>query len=47
MTMIQIWLILVLDFLVAAIAIMVICLAVALRSTTTGGQIGVSLNVVM
>lgn len=47
MTMIQLWLILVLDFLVAGIAIVVISLAVGLRSTTTGGQIGVSLNVVM
>ncbi|KAK6200636.1 hypothetical protein LQW54_009679 [Pestalotiopsis sp. IQ-011] len=47
MTMIQLWLILVLDFLVAGIAIVVISLAVGLRSTTTGGQIGVSLNIVM
>lgn len=47
MTMIQLWLILVLDFLVAGIALVVISLAVGLRSTTTGGQIGVSLNVVM
>lgn len=44
---IQKWLSIVLDLLVAGIAVLVIALAVTLRSTTTGGQIGLGLNVIM
>lgn len=43
----QRWLNLVLDLLVAGIAVGTIALAVALRDTTTGGQIGVALNMVL
>lgn len=44
---IQQWLALVLDLLGAGLAVAVISLAVALRSTTTGGLVGVSLIVIM
>ncbi|KUJ13347.1 putative multidrug resistance protein [Mollisia scopiformis] len=44
---IQRWLNLVLDLLVAGLAVLVITLAVKLRSTTTGGQVGIALNAVM
>ncbi|KAF4624351.1 hypothetical protein G7Y89_g13820 [Cudoniella acicularis] len=44
---IQRWLSLVLDLLVAGLAVLVITLAVKLRSTTSGGQIGIALNSVM
>ncbi|KAK3941485.1 ABC transporter type 1, transmembrane domain-containing protein [Diplogelasinospora grovesii] len=47
MKVIQLWLTLVLDLLVTGLAVMVISLAVALRSSTTGGQIGLALSVVM
>lgn len=47
MQTIQLWLSLVLNLSVAGIAVLVISLAVAFRSSTTGGQIGVALNVVM
>lgn len=43
----QRWLNLVLDLLVAGIAVGVIALAVVLKDTTTGGQIGVALNMVL
>jgi ATP-binding cassette subfamily C (CFTR/MRP) protein 1 len=44
---IQRWLNLVLDLLVAALAVIVISLAVKFRSTTSSGQIGIALNVVL
>lgn len=47
MLSIQRWLNLALDLLVAALAVMVISLAVELRGSTTGGQIGIALNVVL
>lgn len=47
MLTIQLWLNLVLELLVAGLAVVVISLAVVFRSSTTGGQIGVALNVVM
>jgi ATP-binding cassette, subfamily C (CFTR/MRP), member 1 len=47
MVTIQQWLVLVLDMLVAGLAILVISLAVAFRNTTTGGQIGIALNVIL
>lgn len=43
----QCWLRIVLDLLVAGIAVGVIALAVALRDTTSGGQVGVALNIVL
>ncbi|KAI1461835.1 ABC transporter [Annulohypoxylon moriforme] len=43
----QCWLKIVLDMLVAAIAVGVIALAVVLRNTTSGGQVGVALNIVL
>lgn len=43
----QQWLGLVLDLLVAAIAIILIILAVLLRGTTTAGQIGMAMNLVL
>ncbi|KAI0846774.1 P-loop containing nucleoside triphosphate hydrolase protein [Daldinia vernicosa] len=43
----QCWLRIVLDLLVAGIAVGVITLAVALRDTTSGGQVGVALNIVL
>ena len=47
MLSIQRWLNLALDLLVAALAVMVISLAVGLKGSTTGGQIGIALNVVL
>lgn len=47
MLSIQRWLNLALDLLVATLAVMVISLAVGLRGSTTGGQIGIALNVVL
>lgn len=44
---IQQWLTLVLELLVAGLAVMVVGLAVAFRSSTTGGRIGVGLNVIL
>jgi ATP-binding cassette subfamily C (CFTR/MRP) protein 1 len=44
---IQRWLNLVLDLLVAGLAVMSIILAVHLRGTTSGGQIGIALTAVM
>ncbi|KAI1466683.1 P-loop containing nucleoside triphosphate hydrolase protein [Daldinia caldariorum] len=43
----QCWLRIVLDLLVAGIAVGVIVLAVSLRDTTSGGQVGVALNIVL
>ncbi|KAI1414778.1 ABC transporter [Hypoxylon sp. FL1857] len=43
----QCWLKIVLDLLVAGIAVGVIALAVVLRHTTSGGQVGVALNIVL
>ncbi|KAI1135027.1 ABC transporter [Hypoxylon sp. FL0543] len=43
----QCWLRIVLDLLVAGIAVGVIALAVVLRHTTSGGQVGVALNIVL
>ena len=43
----QQWLNLVLDLIVAAIATCIITLAVLLRGTTTAGQIGMALNIVL
>jgi ATP-binding cassette, subfamily C (CFTR/MRP), member 1 len=44
---IQRWLNLVLDLLVAGLAVTVISLAVLFRGSTTGGQIGIALNVIL
>jgi ATP-binding cassette subfamily C (CFTR/MRP) protein 1 len=44
---IQRWLNLVLDLIVAGLAIAVLLLAVSFRGTTSGGQIGIALNVVL
>ncbi|KAI1441069.1 ABC transporter [Annulohypoxylon stygium] len=43
----QSWLKIILDLLVAAIAIGVIALAVVLRNTTSGGSVGMALNIVL
>ncbi|KAI1078186.1 ABC transporter [Whalleya microplaca] len=43
----QCWLKIVLDLLVAGIAVGIIALAVALKDTTSGGQVGVALNIVL
>jgi ATP-binding cassette, subfamily C (CFTR/MRP), member 1 len=43
----QIWLSIVLDLLVAGIAMGVISIAIAFRGTSTGGQIGVALNMIL
>ncbi|KAK6073198.1 ATP-binding cassette containing protein [Seiridium cupressi] len=43
----DLWLTVVLDLLVAGLAVMVVSLAVILRSSTTGGQIGLALNLVI
>jgi ATP-binding cassette subfamily C (CFTR/MRP) protein 1 len=43
----QRWLNIVLDLLVAGIAIGVISVAIAFRDTMTGGQIGVALNIIL
>lgn len=47
LSVIQRWLNLVLDLVVAGLAILVVWLAVSFRGTTTGGQIGIALNVVL
>lgn len=47
MLCIQRWLNLALDLLVASLAVIVISLAVGLRGSTTGGQVGIALNVVL
>lgn len=47
LTCIQCWLDLVLDLIVPGLAICIISLAIALKGTTTGGQIGLALNVVL
>jgi ATP-binding cassette subfamily C (CFTR/MRP) protein 1 len=47
MLCIQRWLNLALDLLIAALAVLVISLAIGLKGTTTGGQIGIALNVVL
>lgn len=47
MLYLQQWLSLVLDLLIAAVASGVTILAVVLRGTTTGGEIGLALNVVI
>jgi ABC-type multidrug transport system fused ATPase/permease subunit len=47
MKCIQRWLGLVLDLLVAGLAVTVISLAVLFRGSTTGGQIGIALNVIL
>src|SRR4051812_10172287 len=44
---IQQWLTLVLDLLVAGLAVLVVGLAVIFRTSTTGGQIGIALNVIL
>jgi ATP-binding cassette, subfamily C (CFTR/MRP), member 1 len=44
---IQRWLNLVLDLIVAALAVMVVALAVSLRSSTSAGRLGISLNNVL
>lgn len=44
---IQRWLNLVLDLLVAGLAMVTITLAVTLRGTTTGAQIGIALNIIL
>ncbi|KAH8194638.1 hypothetical protein TruAng_011196 [Truncatella angustata] len=44
---VQQWLTLVLDILVAGLAVLVIGLATASRVSTTGGQIGIALNVIL
>jgi ATP-binding cassette subfamily C (CFTR/MRP) protein 1 len=43
----QRWLNIVLDLMIAAIATSVITLAVVMRGSTTGGQIGVALNLIL
>ncbi|KAK6212798.1 hypothetical protein LQW54_004887 [Pestalotiopsis sp. IQ-011] len=47
MLSIQQWLTLVLDMLVAGLSILIVGLAVAFRSSTTGGQIGIALNIIL
>ncbi|KAK3319199.1 ABC transporter [Apodospora peruviana] len=47
MMCIQRWLSVVLDLTVLSLALLVISLAVALKGTTTGGQIGIAFNVVL
>jgi ATP-binding cassette subfamily C (CFTR/MRP) protein 1 len=44
---VQRWLTLVLDLLVAVVSVLVVALAVFFSSTTTGGQVGVALNMVI
>ncbi|RFU34159.1 hypothetical protein B7463_g2169, partial [Scytalidium lignicola] len=44
---IQQWLTLVLDMLVAGLAVLVVSLAIAFKASTTGGQIGIALNVIL
>ncbi|MGI4815732.1 MAG: ABC transporter transmembrane domain-containing protein, partial [Janthinobacterium lividum] len=47
MSCIQRWLNLALDLLIAGLAVIIIALAVTMRGTTSGGQIGIALNVVL
>jgi ATP-binding cassette subfamily C (CFTR/MRP) protein 1 len=44
---IQQWLALVLELLVAGLAVLVVSLAIVFRASTTGGQIGIALNVIL
>jgi ATP-binding cassette subfamily C (CFTR/MRP) protein 1 len=44
---IQQWLTLVLNLLVAGLAVLVVGLAIAFKASTTGGQIGIALNVIL
>jgi ATP-binding cassette subfamily C (CFTR/MRP) protein 1 len=44
---IQQWLSLVLEMLVAALAVLVVSLAIAFKASMTGGQIGMALNVIL
>ncbi|KKY17726.1 putative abc transporter [Phaeomoniella chlamydospora] len=44
---IQRWLNLVLDLLISVLAVMVVGLAVGLKGTTSGGQVGIALNVIL
>jgi ATP-binding cassette subfamily C (CFTR/MRP) protein 1 len=44
---IQQWLSLVLEMLVAGLAVLVVSLAITFKSSTTGGQIGIALNVIL
>ncbi|KAI3325328.1 ABC transporter [Xylariaceae sp. AK1471] len=47
MLCIQQWLSLVLDMLVAGLSVLVVSLAVVFRASTTGGQIGIALNIIL
>lgn len=47
MLSIQQWLSLVLDMLVAGLSVLVVGLAVAFQASTSGGQIGVALNIIL
>ncbi|KAH8812816.1 putative multidrug resistance protein [Xylogone sp. PMI_703] len=47
MLSIQQWLSLVLDMLVAGLSVLVVSLAVAFKASTTGGQIGIALNIIL
>ncbi|KAJ6781871.1 hypothetical protein PWT90_06528 [Aphanocladium album] len=47
LTCVQRWLDLVLDFIVLGLAICIVGLSIALKDSTTGGQIGLALNVVL
>ena len=47
MLSIQQWLTLVLDMLVASLSVLVVSLAIAFKASTTGGQIGIALNVIV
>jgi ATP-binding cassette, subfamily C (CFTR/MRP), member 1 len=47
MMCIQRWLAVVLDLIIAGLAMLVISLAVGFKGTTTGGQIGIAMNVVL
>ncbi|KAK9424895.1 putative ABC transporter [Seiridium unicorne] len=47
MLTIQQWLTLVLDMLIAGLAVLVVGLAVAFKTSTTGGQIGIALNIIL
>ena len=44
---IQQWLTLVLDMLVAGLSVLVVSLAITFKASTTGGQIGIALNVIL
>ena len=47
MQSIQQWLTLVLDMLVAGLAVLVVILAIVFKASTTGGQIGIAMNVIL